>query len=137
MVPMMVEALAATGSGESHAQLTAIVEEFVTRLTGQPTMQQMFALADEVEKRGQPRPDPYVYFDRYMGMLLSRTEARIDEIEARRAQPDQFLVPGARPLVEKLAAERLILVIASGTNLADVQRESVVLKIDPYFGPRI
>ena len=50
MVPMMVEALVATGSGESREQLTAIVEEFVTRLTGQPTMQQMFALADEAIK---------------------------------------------------------------------------------------
>jgi phosphoglycolate phosphatase-like HAD superfamily hydrolase len=31
----------------------------------------------------------------------------------------------------------LILVIASGTNLADVRREAAVLKIDPYFGTRI
>src|SRR6266581_1425519 len=65
MVPMMVEALAATGSGESRTELTAIVEEFVTRLTGQPTMQQMLALCDEVKKRGRPRPDPQVYFRRY------------------------------------------------------------------------
>src|SRR4051794_37815098 len=78
MVPMMVEALAATGSGESQAQLTTIVEEFVTRLTGQLTMQQMMALCDEVEKRGRPRHDPNVYFARYMDMLLSRTAARIE-----------------------------------------------------------
>src|SRR6478609_3566356 len=76
MVPMMVDALAATGTAESRDQLTAIVEEFVTRLTGQPTMHQMFALAEEVKKRGQPRPDPHVYFDRYMDLLISRTEAR-------------------------------------------------------------
>jgi phosphoglycolate phosphatase len=137
MVPMMVDALAATGSGESREQLTAIVEEFVTRLTGQPTMQQMFALADEVAKRGQPRPDPYVYFVRYMDMLISRTEARIADVEAGRAKPDDFLVPGARPLVERLAAKELILVIASGTNLADVRREAAVLKIDGYFGALI
>ena len=30
-----------------------------------------------------------------------------------------------------------MLVIASGTNLADVRRESAVLQIDHYFGPRI
>ena len=77
MVPMMVEALLATGTSESRAELTAIVEEFVTRLTGHPTMQQMYALCDEVEKRGQPRPDPSVYFNRYMDMLLSRTAARV------------------------------------------------------------
>src|SRR5437870_13890378 len=65
MVPMMVETLAATGTGESLAELTAIVEEFVTRLTGQPTMQQMLALCDEVEKRGQPRPNPQMYLARY------------------------------------------------------------------------
>src|SRR5947208_11331238 len=66
MLPMMGEALAATGSGEPREQLTAIVEEFVTRLTGQPTMQQMFGLADEVEKRGKARPDPYPYLHRYI-----------------------------------------------------------------------
>lgn len=137
MVPMMVDALVATGTGESREQLTAIVEEFVTRLTGQPTMQQMIALAEEVEKRGRPRPDPYVYFDRYMDMLISRTEARIADVAADRARPDDFLVHGARPLVERLAAAGLILVIASGTNLADVRRESAVLKIDNHFGPRI
>lgn len=137
MVPMMVEALVATGTGESREQLTAIVEEFVTRLTGQPTMQQMIALAEEVEKRGRPRPDPYVYFDRYRDMLITRTEARIADVLGGRSQPDDYLVPGARPLVKRLAAAGLMLVIASGTNLADVRRESAVLKIDHYFGPRI
>src|SRR3954451_1982864 len=137
MVPMMVDALAATASGESREQLTAIVEEFVTRLTGQPTMQQMFALADEVEKRGQPRPDPHAYFDRYMDELISRTEARIADVEADRAAPDDFLVSGARALVERLAAGNWLLVIASGTNLADVRREAKVLKIDGHFGDRI
>src|ERR1043165_6788679 len=63
MVPMMVDALAATGTSESRTELTAIVEEFVTRLTGQPTMQQMYALCDEIEKRGRQRPDANDYFN--------------------------------------------------------------------------
>src|SRR5437867_6895694 len=90
IVPMMVETLAATASGESHETLTALVEEFVTRLTGQPTMQQMLALCDEVERRGRPRPDPQVYFARYMDMLISRTEARVEEVKAGRATPAQM-----------------------------------------------
>src|SRR5438067_1270214 len=93
MVPMMVEALAATGSGESRAELTAIVEEFVTRLTGQPTMQQMLALADEVVKRGGPRPDPEAYLAVYLKRLLSRTEERIAAVQAGRATTEEMLIP--------------------------------------------
>jgi phosphoglycolate phosphatase-like HAD superfamily hydrolase len=137
MVPMMVEALAATGSGESPEQLTAIVEEFVTRLTGQPTMQQMQALCDEVQKRGRPRPDPEAFLTRYLEMLIARTQTRIDDVDAGRVMPDDLLVPGSRPLVERLLAAGWLLAIASGTELSDVCRESGVLKIDRYFGPQI
>jgi len=137
MVPMMVEALAVTNTGESTAELTSLVEEFVTRLTGQPTMQQMYALVEEIEKRGQPRPDPVLYFHRYMDMLISRTEARIAEIKSNIKSPDDFLVPGSRPLVERFAAAGLLLVIASGTELVEVRRESEILEIDQYFGERV
>jgi phosphoglycolate phosphatase len=137
MVPMMVEALAATKTGESTAELTSLVEEFVTQLTGQPTMQQMYALVDEIGKRGQPRPDPTGYFHRYMDMLLSRTEARIADIESGNKSADDFLVPGSRPLVEHLAKNGLLLVIATGTELSEVRRESEILKIDGYFGGRV
>jgi phosphoglycolate phosphatase-like HAD superfamily hydrolase len=137
MVPMMVDALVATGTSESRAKLTAIVEEFVTRLTGQPTMQQMYALCDEIEKRGRPRPDAKLYFDRYMDMLISRTQARVADVKAARAKPDDFLVPGSRPLLEKLVSSGYLLVIASGTNLADVRRESEILNIDHFFQERI
>jgi phosphoglycolate phosphatase-like HAD superfamily hydrolase len=40
-------------------------------------------------------------------------------------------------LVERLVADGLCLVIASGTELADVRRESQILQIDRYFGERI
>jgi phosphoglycolate phosphatase len=100
-------------------------------------MQQMLACCDEVEKRGRPRPDPHVYFRRYMDMLLSRTEARIEDVTAGRVTPDDMLIPGTRPLLERLHAAGWILVIASGTELSDVRRESRILKIDHYFGDRI
>src|SRR5262245_18526930 len=129
MVPMMVEVLAATGSGESRQRLTAVVEQFVTRLTGQPTMQQMLALADEVEKRGRPRPDPHAYFTRYLDIMVSRTEARIEAVQSGRATADELLVLGSRRLIEWLLSKGTLLVIASGTELSDVQRELGVLKI--------
>ncbi len=137
MVPMMVRELAATGSGESERELTDLVEEFVTRLTGQPTMRQMEALADEICRRGSPRPDPAAYLARYLDQLLSRTAQRIADVEAGRVPIEQMLVPGTLPLVEQLAACGMLLVIASGTLLADVERESRVSQLDRHFAPRV
>jgi phosphoglycolate phosphatase len=137
IVPMMVEAMAATGTGESAAELTAIVEEFVTRLTGQPTMQQMLALCDELEKRCGPRLDPQGYLDLYLEFLISRTEARIGEIRAGRKVVADFLVPGSLPLLKELHGSGMLLVMASGTELGDIRRESNVLGIDHFFGSHI
>ena len=137
MIPRMVEILAATGTREPRGELEAIVTEFVTRLTGQPTMRQMQALADEVVRRGGPRPDPRDYFAEYLERLLARTADRIEAVQNSRASADDYLVPGARPLIERLARRGLLLAIASGTDLADVRRETAVLGLDPHFGPRI
>ena len=137
MVPTMVEILAATGSGETREVLTAIVEEFVTRLTGQPTLVQMEALASAVVKRGKPPPDPQVELTRYLDQLLSRTAVRIEAVESRRATADELMVAGSRELLASLAVRNWILAIASGTELAHVERESRVLGIDSFFGPRV
>lgn len=137
MVPMMVATLQATGTGESAAELTSLVEEFVTRLTGQPTMQQMEAMADEVVKRGRPRPDPAIYLARYLDELLSRTSERIDAVQSGRTRADEMLVPGARPLVEQLHRQGLLLVIASGTEQTHVRSETLVLDLGRYFGDRV
>ncbi|HEX5104255.1 MAG TPA: hypothetical protein VFV87_10615, partial [Pirellulaceae bacterium] len=61
MIPMAVEILAATGTDEPRERLSEIVTEFVTRLTGRPTIVQMQALADEVRRRGQTPDDPLAY----------------------------------------------------------------------------
>jgi phosphoglycolate phosphatase len=137
MVPMMVRELAATNSGESQHELTDLVEEFVTRLTGQPTLRQMEALADEVCRRGCPRPDPAAHLARYLDQLLSRTAERIAAVESGKVPIEQMLVPGTLPLVEHLAGRDMLLVIASGTLLADVERESQVLRLDRHFASRV
>jgi phosphoglycolate phosphatase len=137
MVPRMVEILQATGTGESVADLEALVNEYVTRLTGQPTMAQMQALADEVARRGRTRPDPQAHLDEYLQKLLARTEERIAAVRSGRATADEMLVPGSRPLVEHLASKKMLLVISSGTEYTHVCLETEVLGLDPLFGERI
>ena len=137
MIPRMVEILVATGTSEPRQELEALVTEFVTRLTGQPTMLQMQALADEVARRGRPRPDPQQHLDEYLEGLLAQTGQRIEAVKSGSASADEMLVPGSRALVERLARRGLLLVISSGTDLAHVQAETAILGLDPFFGSRI
>src|SRR5512142_2678527 len=61
MVPMMVEILAETRSGETEEQLRTVVEDFVWRLTGKQTMYQMIELAEQVTRRGGRPLEPLAY----------------------------------------------------------------------------
>src|SRR5207248_10296689 len=61
MIPMMVEVLRQTGSGESEGELTGKVEDFVMRLNGKQTIYQMIQLADEVRRGGGQPLDPLAY----------------------------------------------------------------------------
>src|SRR5712692_10854007 len=61
MIPMMVRALRETGTGETDAELTAAVEEFVMRLNGRQTIYQMIHLADEVKRRDGTTLEPLAY----------------------------------------------------------------------------
>src|SRR5919107_46228 len=93
MVPMMLELLAETNSGESEAELRAVVEEFVGRLTGKQTIYQMIELAENMEKRGGTPQDPLVYKRMYLDRLWTRIEHRIEELRKGHCSPEKYLVP--------------------------------------------
>src|SRR4051794_25786890 len=61
MMPMMVDILRDTGTGETDAELHAAVEDFVMRLNGRQTIYQMIQLAEEVRHRGGSPRDPLEY----------------------------------------------------------------------------
>src|SRR5206468_5196703 len=103
MVPMMVDILRNTQTGESEEDLRAIVEEFVGRLTGKQTMYQMIELADNIRARGKEPQDPIVYKRMYLDRLWTRIQHRIDELRKGHASPEKYLVPGSRALLEALA----------------------------------
>lgn len=137
MVPMMVQTLAAVDLHASPEELTEVVEQFVTALTGQPTMHQVLALVEEVRRRGGLPPDPQQYLADYLSQLAERTQRRLAALACGQMQPDELLVPGARALLQALADRGWLLAVASGTEQGDVRREAAALGIDHFFGPRI
>lgn len=133
MVPMMVEILVDLKTGESEADLTELVREFVGRLTGKDTIYQMIELANHVTQRGGQAEDPLVYKKRYLDLLWTRIRDRVEMLRAGDAAPDQYLVPGARALLESLKERGLKLYLASGTDDKDMKEEARLLDVARYF----
>lgn len=137
MIPMMVEILADIGTGETEEELAALVTEFVTRLTGKQTIYQMIELAQQVSLRGAAPRDPLEYKRQYLDLLWERIGQRVRGLEAGELDPEDFLVPGSRRLLDRLAAAGVTMYLASGTDLPYVQNEARVLGLTTYFGDHI
>jgi len=133
MVPMMVEILAGLKTGESDAELTAIVEDFVALLTGKQTMYQMVELARQVELRGGTPLDPLQYKKMYLSLLHDKIRHRIEALRRGEASPEKYLVPGARAFLEALAGMGLTMYLASGTDQEYMLEEARLLDVHRYF----
>jgi phosphoglycolate phosphatase len=133
MVPMMVEILFATGSGESEQELRTVVEDFVWRLTGEQTIYQMMELAGQVRKRGREALEPLEYKRMYLDRLQQRIQHRLEDLRQAKVPPDRYLVPGTRELVRALRDRGLTLYLASGTDQEYMREEAGLLQIDSYF----
>ena len=133
MVPMMVEILADLKTGETEEELQAVVEEFVWRLTGKETIYQMIALADAVETRGGKPLAPLAYKKMYLDRLWEKIATRVESLRKGQADPEKYLVPGSRALLEQLKERGLQMYLASGTDEIYMKEEARLLGITQYF----
>jgi len=138
MVPMMVDLLAeagagAAGRGESRAALTAVVTEFVDRLTGKQTIYQMIALREQIEQRGGQPLEPLAYKRIYLDLLWARIEHRVTGLKQGALDPRDLVVPGTYEVLEDLQRRGLACYLASGTDQPYVLDEAAALGLTPYF----
>jgi phosphoglycolate phosphatase-like HAD superfamily hydrolase len=133
MIPMMVDLLLETKSGESEEQLRAIVLDYVGRTTGKETIYQMMELAGHITRRGHTPQEPLIYKKMYLDRLWVHIEDRITALRNGTASPERYLVPGSRALLDGLQQRGLKMYLASGTDHDAVLEEARLLKIDHYF----
>ncbi len=133
MVPMMVEELLALRTGESEQDLTAMVEEYVGRLTGRQTIYQMIEFADQIRRRGGSPKEPLQYKHVYLDLLMDKIRHRREDLRTGRIEPDGMMVPGGRRMLEALSQRGLTLYLASGTDQPFMREEARLLRIDSYF----
>lgn len=137
MIPMMVEILLETGTGESPEELERLVRTFVSELTGKQTIYQMIRLAEEVAKRGKQPLDPAEYKRIYHDRLMARIAHRREGLRSGRIRPEEMLVPGSLELLEELLRRGVTLHLASGTDEVYVREEAALLGLDRFFGEHI
>lgn len=137
MIPLMVETLAELKTGESEERLRSIVEGYVSRLTGEQTIYQMIELARQVKRRGAKPCQPVEYKRLYNDHLMRKIRRRREALRQGKVQPDKYLVPGARALLEALKERGLKLYCASGTDREYTREEAHLLNIESYFEGRI
>ena len=133
MVPMMVEELAGLHTGESEAELTAVVRDFVDRLTGKQTVYQMIELSRQITLRGGTPQDAIVYKKRYLDLLHARITHRLEELRQDRSSVGKYVVPGSLELLDALRARGLTLYLASGTDQDYMRAEADLLGVTPFF----
>lgn len=133
MISLMVEIMLDLRTGEREEEIRRIVDEFVARLTGEPTVYQMIELARQVELRGGKPLQPQHYKNIFQDELIRKIEYRRVELQQGKAPPEKYLVPGTRPLLDALQARGLKMFCASGSDHAYVVEETEMLGIRHYF----
>jgi len=109
----------------------------ILSLNGKASIHQMRIGAQWITRQDCVAPDPEELLCDYQRRLEGAIADRSSAIRNGRAQPDDFLVHGARFLLERLAVRRLKLFILSGTAQNRVREEAKLLGIAPFFGPNI
>ncbi|MDO4587479.1 MAG: SIS domain-containing protein [Planctomycetia bacterium] len=132
MIPYFIEVLTAI-PGVSSVEVQTTVHDFVDLLTGKQTIYQCIRLAEEVSRRGGTPLEPLEYKKEYHRRLLERIEFRLDELRSGKANPDDYVVPGARSFLNLLKENGVRLFLASGTDDNYVQEEVELLQLTSYF----
>ncbi|MHA3770790.1 HAD family hydrolase [Verrucomicrobiota bacterium sgz303538] len=123
--------------GEPEEEIEKLLMGIVIGLNGKPTILQMIRFAELVRERGGPALDPETLRREYQDRLDREIAARAEQIQRYEAQPDDFVVFGARALLEKLKHAGLTLLVLSSTIEERVKEEAEILQLTPFFGRHI
>jgi phosphoglycolate phosphatase-like HAD superfamily hydrolase len=123
--------------GESPEKLQELLTRDILSLNGKASIFQMRKCVERAAERGGAKIDPEALLVEYLERLDEAIEERTNRILGGKAQRDDFVIHGARALLEKLRERGLTLIILSGTAEPRVKEEAELLALAPYFGTHI
>lgn len=135
MESMMIACIC--GDHRPTLEIIQHVREYIDETTGIQTIIQMQGLVQMVKRyRLVPSDkilDQWGYKRLYNERLLKRVRKRIQKIETKKNGIAKFTLTGAMDFCKRLFQRRLVMYLASGTDLEDVQNEAKLLQVDHYF----
>jgi phosphoglycolate phosphatase-like HAD superfamily hydrolase len=104
---------------------------------GRPSIVQMETFVERVHARHAKVPAPEELLHQYQGRLDKIIAERSEKILRQTARADDFVVFGARTMLELLHQRGVKLFVLSGTLEDRVKQEADLLDLAHYFGGRI
>ena len=123
--------------GETEEQIHEILLDLIVSLNGKPTIFQMLRFVELVRERGGSQLAAESLRQEYQRRLDTEIMARSQLIQQGIAQRDDFVVWGARPLLEHLHNAGMKLIVLSSTIEERVKEEAELLGLTAYFGRHI
>lgn len=120
-------------AGESRPALKAELVTEILSFNGRQPIHQMRAFAARVADRGGDALAGEEYLALYAKRLRRDINARIDAIRSGERHRDDFVVHGARALLDALRSRGFQLTLLSGTNEDFVREETELLGLTEYF----
>ncbi len=122
--------------GETPAERARLAHDEIWGLNGKPTIHQMARLAEWVAARGGAPRTPIEYNADFQARLAAVVNHRAEQIRSGAAPADDFMIAGSLAFLTQLAAERVTLHLASGTELRFIAAEAKWLGLSEFFGGR-
>jgi len=124
-------------TGETETDARQLLHDDIMRQNGKQTIYQMIQFAERVRERGGQAREPLWYKGEYLRRLDHRIAGRIAGLRNASLNADDFLVSGARAVLEDLKRRGVALYLASGTDEPYVRQEAQLLDLSRYFGEHI
>lgn len=120
---------------------SAATAEYLERemllLSGKPSIFQMRRLAEIILERNGTIAGADAMLKVFLERLIALSAARQKRINDGVDLPTAWTVPGSIEILDNLRRRGVVLLLASGTDLAFVRRECDILGLTEYFGERI
>lgn len=123
--------------GETESAIHDDLINEILALNGKPSIFQMERFVELACERGVTTPTPEELLRTYQSRLDAAIRERSGQILTGKARAEDFIVHGARPVLDDLRERGIELIILSGSPEKGVRHEAELLGLADYFGAHI